>query len=256
MTYMMLTFEQPVSELIRAGLRLEYLFQQALSNLKDSSIWASRSVVAALVDILNILDRPDLKTKLTKELSRHLAILNRLEHLPNIDKQKLGAILLELESLVDLLHATNGKFGQELRENEFLNPIRQHLATPGGTSGFDTPAYLLWLQQPASERIATLAHWLKGFDSVHAAVSLLLQLTRQSCPPQSKTSVAGFYQTTLDPQAPCQLVRVAIPRELNIYPEISVGRHGISIRFYPLNLDERKPPIKEEFSFQLTTCIM
>jgi cell division protein ZapD len=249
-------FEQPVNEHIRVCLRLEHLFQQAMENLPSASLWNSRLVLSALIDILNMLDRPDLKTKLTKELSRHLITFSRLAETPHIDKQKLSILLLELEELVDLLHATNGKFGQELRNSDFLNTIRQHLPTAGGACGFDTPAYHLWLQQPATDRIANLAHWLKSFDTIHAAATLILRLTRQSTPPQVKTAVNGFYQNTLDPQAPCQLVRVAIPADLQLYPEISVGRHGICIRFFSLTLGERLPPVTDDIVFKLTTCIL
>jgi cell division protein ZapD len=249
-------FEQPVNEHIRICLRLEYLFQQAMDNLRGASVWHSRLALAALIDILNLLDRPDFKTKLTKELSRHLATFNRLALLPQVDAQKISPIILELEELVDLLHASSGKFGQELRDSDFLNTIRQHLPTPGGTCGFDTPAYQLWLQQPAMERIAHLAHWLHNFETIHAASTLLLRLIRQSNPSQVKTAASGFYQSTLDPQAPSQLVRVQIPVDMNIYPEISVGRHGISMRFFPLALGERSLPITDDVIFKLTVCIL
>lgn len=249
-------FEQPVNEHIRVCLRLEHLFQQAMENLPGTSAWNSRLVISALIDILNLLDRPDLKTKLTKELSRHLSTFSRLEQTPHIDTKKLSELLLELEELVDLLHDTSGKFGQELRNSDFLNTIRQHLPTPGGACGFDTPAYHLWLEQPATDRIAHLAHWLQSFETIYAAATLLLRLTRQNSAPQIKTAVNGFYQNTLDPQAPCQLVRVAIPNELKLYPEISVGRHGICIRFFSLALGERQPPVTEDIVFKLTTCIL
>ena len=249
-------FEQPVNEHIRLCLRLEHLFRQAMENVQGTSTWSSRLAIAALIDILNLLDRPDLKTKLTKELSRHLVTFSRLEKTPHIDTTKLSVVLLELEELVDLLHGTSGKFGQELRNSDFLNTIRQHLPTAGGACGFDTPAFHLWLEQPTVDRIANLAHWLQSFETIYAAATLLLRLTRQSSPPQIKTALNGFYQNTLDPQAPCQLVRVAIPGELKLYPEISVGRHGVCIRFFPLTLGERQPPVTDDVIFQLTTCIL
>jgi cell division protein ZapD len=94
-------FEQPVNEHTRACLRLEQLFQQLAHCLGGPSVWDSRSALAAIIDILNILDRPDLKTKLTKELCRHLANLARLEQTPHVDRKKLSVILIELEDIVD-----------------------------------------------------------------------------------------------------------------------------------------------------------
>lgn len=250
-----ITFEQPLNEHIRVCLRLEHLFQQAIHNLRGASLWDTRMVILAIIDILNILDRPDIKGKLTKELSRHLANLSRLEHTPHVDREKLTSVLLELEDLIDLLHATSGKIGQELRDNDFLTSIRQYLMVPGGACGFDTPAYELWLHQPATDRIATLAHWVRILEPYLAAVTLLLKLTRQSSSSNAKVAQNGFFQATLDPQAPCQLVRVSVASDLNVYPEISVSRHGICVRFFHLSLNEKAIQTHLEIPFKLTTCI-
>lgn len=250
-------YEQPINEHIRACLRLDYLFNEALYHVRGSSPWSSRNTLAAIADILNILERPDLKTKLAKELSRHLHNLKRLENTPNVDTRKLVPVLYELEELMDTLHATSGRIGKELRENEFVNTIRQRLSTPGGTSDFDMPAYCLWLHMPASERITQLTEWLSSFDVIRNTVNLLLKIVRQSALPQAKIASDGFFQMPLDPQAPCQLIRVQLATSPAVYPEISVGRHGISIRFIELvTSGARATQIKEAVTFDLTVCII
>ena len=85
-------YEQPVSEHIRVCLRLELLFQQAKYRLQAGSVWDSRAAIITLIDILNLLDRPDIKTKLTKELCRYLSVLSRLEKTSEVDHQKLSNI--------------------------------------------------------------------------------------------------------------------------------------------------------------------
>src|SRR5690348_4456703 len=107
-----ITYEQPVNEHIRVCLRLELLFQQAKYRLQAGSIWDSRSAILTLIDILNLLDRPDLKTKLTKELCRYLSVLSRLERTTEVDHQKLSILLVELESVIDSLQSMQGKIGQ------------------------------------------------------------------------------------------------------------------------------------------------
>ena len=125
-------YEQPVNELIRVCLRLEQLLQQGHETLRASSIWDSRNLMMIIHDILNILDRPDLRTKLTKEFVRYLANLSRLESVEHIDQKRLSATIIDVENVIDNLHATNGRFAQELRDNDFLNSIRQHLPNPCG----------------------------------------------------------------------------------------------------------------------------
>lgn len=251
-----IVFEQPVNELMRACMRLEHLFHQAIQHMTSTSVWGSRTALNAMTDILSILDRPDLKTKLTKELCRHLASFGRLEQTPHVDRQKLSHVLIELENVIDKLQATNGKFAQDLRDNEFLSSIRQHLLNPGGACSFDIPAYHLWLQRPPAERTVNLKSWFSQFIVIQTAINLLLRLTRGSSIPQPKTAQEGFYQTTLDAQLSCQLIQVILSADTDLFPEISVGRHGIFIRFHTLSVQGRPMQTSQDVHFKLSTCIL
>ena len=42
------------------------------------------------------------------------------------------------------LNALPGKAGQSLTENDWLMSIRSRIGIPGGTCGFDLPAYHAW----------------------------------------------------------------------------------------------------------------
>lgn len=248
-------YEQPVNELIRVCLRLEHLLHLGQDTLRSTTLWDSRATMTTINDILNILDRPDLRTKLTKEFVRYLASLTRLEGAEHIDQKKLSATIIEVENVLDSLHATSGRFAPELRDNDFLNSIRQHLSNPGGAVSFDVPAYHFWLQQPVGERNALMSKWFSYFENADNAVSLMLRLIRQSCNPQLQTAHQGFYQANLDPSQPVQLIRIAVPTEFNVYPEISVGRHGVSVRFYTPNFQDRPVQCDSDIVFRLSCCI-
>lgn len=248
-------YEQPINEHIRACLRLEHLFNQMGYWLRGQSIWETRAALAALIEILNVLDRPDIKAKFVKELSRYSAALAKFADTPHIDVTKLTAIQHEIEHVSHQLHAMQGRIAQSLRDNDFLTSVRTHLINPGGGCSFDVPAFHCWLQTPLSERTAQLTFWLGQLKNIRLAVDLTLRLIRQSSAPELREAHEGFYQAPLDPQSPCQLIRVITPHGLGAYPEISVGRHGISIRFYTLNLAERPTQTKEDIKFQLTCCV-
>lgn len=252
----MITYEQPLNEHIRVCLRLEHLFEQILINIENSSEWSSRTAALAMLETLNVIDRPDLKTKLTKALTQHTTTLTQLEVLPQVDSTKLRSILSELDRLIDALYATQGKIGQPLRNNEFLNIIRQHLYNPGGAVNFSNPAFQLWLQQPSVNRISDLKKWFKEFDQLRDVVNLLLRLTRQSCLPIERYADKGFYQQALDPNTICEMVRVILPISSNLYPEISVGRHRLSVRFLEPNCHEqgRSKQCDANLKFKLTCC--
>lgn len=254
----LIIYEQPLNEHIRVCLRLEHLFNQILNNIEIPTEWGSRATLIALLETLNVIDRPDLKTKLTKALTQHAATLTQLEVLPQVDSTKLRQVLNELDRLIDKLYATQGKIGQNLRNNEFLNSIRQHLYNPGGAVNFSNPALQLWLRKPTEERMEDLKTWLKEFDQLIDVVILILRLTRESNNAADKLAENGFYQQALDPNVSCELVRVALSSDTNLYPEISVGRHRLSIRFVRTNCHEqgRAKQTDLNINFKLTCCLI
>src|SRR5579864_9452696 len=70
-------YEQPLNEIIRVCLRMEQLFQQLDHQLHDSSELGTRNVITFIINLLHLLDRPDLKAKLAKEMNHHLSNLMR-----------------------------------------------------------------------------------------------------------------------------------------------------------------------------------
>jgi cell division protein ZapD len=249
-------YEQPLNEIIRVCLRLEQLFAQIDHQISDASILGTRNVVTAIINVLQLLDRPDLKTKLAKELTNQAAILMRLENTPQIDKVKLQSILKQLDELSRCFIDSSGKIGQPLREIELLNNLRLHLASPGGGCSFDIPVYYQWLNQSTEKRKETLRSWLTEFNNVKHATSLLLQLTREGSKVQQKKAEQGFHQELLDPQINLRLIRVAIPNTIVAYPEISIGRHFLSIRFFAPNIHERPTQYFHNFDFWLSYCTL
>ena len=249
-------YEQPMNELIRACLRLEHLFAKALQGIHGSSIWDSRSALSAIINIGSILERSDLRGKLSKELRRYSDSLSKYLLIQQVDLTALKAVLSQLETLYEELNTSERKIGQNLRNNEFLGNIRQYLFNPGGACSFDVPAYHAWLQQPVAQRSNDLTGWLKDFDTLRACVSLLLQLTRDSSLPILKFAPAGFFQEAIDPQVTCQMIRVIIPYTVQAYPEISAGKHRINIRFYQASTIMRAAQAAGDISFKLTCCII
>jgi cell division protein ZapD len=180
----------------------------------------------------------------------------QLEQRPNVDSKKLTELLVELDRLLQFLNNSPGKLGQKLRENEFLNPIRMQLPKSGGMSNFNGPAFYFWLQQTSESRFRALNNWFKELENIHKAVELLLQLTRETGTAQLKFAQQGFYQESLDANIPYQLIRVALPKDRKVYPEISVGRYGLSIHFYSPNFDGRAIKAGHEIPFKLACCIL
>jgi cell division protein ZapD len=247
-------YEQPLNEVIRVCLRLEQLFTQIEHHINRPNIFHTRHVISFIINILQLLDRPDLKAKLAKELSHHLTALNRYDNLPDIDKDKLHALTTQLEMLSHHFIDSSGKIGHRLREIELLNTLRTHLASPGGGCNFDIPLYHYWLQQPHEVREATLMDWLNDFSQIKMAANIILDLVRKSAKVEEKQAARGFHQELLDAQANLRMICVAITKDMLAYPEISVGRNFLSVCFLSPNIERHPGQYNGDIPFYLGYC--
>lgn len=247
-------YEQPLNEQIRLCLRLEYLFGQADYYLNYRSHWDLRQALNAILEILNISDRPDIKNKLGQVLNQYASSLTQLEKIPDIDKHKLNAMLNKIDCLIDSLHANAQKIGQELRDNEFLTAIQQRLYTPAGTCNFSLPSYNLWLHQDQSLIRQRLLSWLESFKLLRDIMSLMLSLTRESTTFKPAKAIGGFYQGSLEANIYHQMIRIGINSDKQIFPEISVGRHRLAVHFFSLDINGRAAQTPDDIIFELACC--
>lgn len=252
----MIIYEQPLNELTRILLKLEYLLQMGAHLNQRSDQWDSHTSLIALCDILNLLDRPDLRSKFTKEIQRFVNNLAKLQHSPDVNQQRLSSLLSRLDAALNILLSGSGRLAQPLRDDEFLNSVRQHLMSPAGTCNFDLPIYHYWCAQAPSLRIATVEYWQNQLNDIKELVRLLLELIRDSGHLEKQQAVNGFYQMTLDPLLPCQLIRVAVAADAPVFPEMSAGKHRLCVYFMAADFHKRPVQSNLNLNFQLALCII
>ncbi|HBC58539.1 MAG TPA: cell division protein ZapD, partial [Gammaproteobacteria bacterium] len=223
----MLTYELPLCERIRTFLRLESLFGEGTQAIYGESLREARQSLMALVTILHILDRNDLRTDVIKELDHQISRLAELDKIQDVDPHKLTYILDEMESLLDELIQHKGRLGQSLRDQEVLSSILQRMGLIAGTCDFDLPILQHWLGQEMSTRSEDLQEWYQQLDGIRRSINLILKLTRESNDAQEAIAVAGFYQNNLNKQRAYQLLQVSVARHLQVFPEISAGKHRV-----------------------------
>src|SRR5215510_2849470 len=78
-------YEQPLNERMRTFLRLELLYSQALYHSESEDALSSRAAVSALLEILAISARGDVRGDVLKELERHVQALNEFQSKPGVD---------------------------------------------------------------------------------------------------------------------------------------------------------------------------
>ncbi|WP_295386169.1 cell division protein ZapD [uncultured Thiodictyon sp.] len=248
-------FEHPLNERVRTFLRLEHLFEKVDYFMPQYDPWATRVAVEALLDIAAVTARSDLKTDIAKELERNLTALGRVARQPEVDPSALERISRDLERALDGITGLGSPIGQSAREDDFLKSVVQRSSIPGGACSFDLPLYHQWLVQSPERRQSRLETWLQDLRPADTAIRLMLSLARGSARPREVTAAGGFFQESLDLQAPAQLVRVTLPGGGALYPEISGHKNRFSIRF--MNIEPRGKPTQtpEHIAFRLTCCV-
>ena len=249
------TYEQPLNERVRTFLRYEQLTHRFIFFATQEEVSDTHTALMTLIEILSLVSRGDLKQELLKEIKRQIDILDQLTNKPKLNTAKLSAILSKHKSIFDRLHALRGQLSNHLKNSDFVSSIRQRAVIPGGTCDFDLPEYHHWLAQSFTQRNKALMDWIVPFEIVQEGVTHALQLIRESTPFATKNAQKGFYDQSLEPSLPNQLIRIGIAKEDNFFPECSAGKHRFSIRFLQQTDPNSNPKqAQTDIEFKLACC--
>ena len=248
-------FEQPLNERIRNCLRLEHLFAGIRDGLDGETEWHARAAIVSTLEVCDLLSRTDIKGELIKELERHVSKISGLRNNPDVDQGALEGVLAEVVPLVRDLKSTACHPGTTMRADELITQVKQRVSIPGGTCNFDLPAFHHWLCKPLAVRSAHLKNWLFDLVIIERAVSKVLQMLRESASGRSLSVEDGLYQQQLDPALQCQLIRLTIDNTLDVFPEISGGKHRFVVRFFRQPDTKGRPAqVREVVRFSLQCC--
>lgn len=245
-----------MTERVRTFLRLEFLFAQYEHHRQDHSEFGVRATMDALLDILVVLSRYDLKSDILKELNDQQVQFTRLAMRPNVDRQQLDGVLDDITQAQTGLQRMVSQFaGSQLRESDFLDSILKRSSIPGGTCGFDLPHYHFWLAQAREHIRRDLDAWWVDVRPFCTAVDLYLRLLRGSVEIEPMDARRGM--SVITPPGPALLIRVLVPIAARVYPEISAGKHRCTVRFMQApKADTRPVQASADIPFQIQFCAL
>jgi len=241
-------FEHPLNEKMRSWLRIEFLLQQLHANSEISSISSALNFFRAASDLLDVLERGEVKTELMKELERQQQKLLLWTDVPGVDMSRIQDVRTDLKHTVTLLMSAP-RTGQALREDRLVSLVKQRLGIPGGCCSFDLPTLHIWLHLPQAQRDRDVQAWLETLMPLHHALTSILDLIRQSGTFRNQTSLNGFFQ---DNAEGADLLRLRISLDNQLYPQISGHKTRYAIRFLPL--DSEKGQVPARLNFELACC--
>ena len=124
-------FEFPLKEKVRNYLRVEQLLGQLKITAKAEQSSLQLVFFEQLFELLDLIERIDLRSDLTKDLEAHEKNLVYWSKHPKIDTTALEHALKTVLRLRQKIK-TDGRFGYALKEDKLLSSIRQRFAIPGG----------------------------------------------------------------------------------------------------------------------------
>ena len=245
-----LIYEHPLNEKLRTYLRLEYLLAQ-LHSLNDlDSEWQQQAFFNALFDLVEVLDRNDIRPDLIKDCERCESALVAWANHPSVSGDKLKPILQKAVRLQSEL-LRSGKFVGNLKEDKFLAPLRQRFSIPGGTCYFDVPQLHYWFNLPLEQRQQMAAGWCHEFGLLLEAISFVLGFSREKGHFTAVVADNGFYQSNTDQH---ELLRIRYPIDAGVYPTVSGNKYRYAIRFMQLCDDAGRSNSDQSISFELACC--
>ncbi|AEC21948.1 hypothetical protein PT7_3408 [Pusillimonas sp. T7-7] len=161
-------------------------------------------------------------------------------------------MLTEIQDVAGEL-GTQGRIGQELRDNEWLASLRGRLAVPGGSSQVDMPSYFSWQIKSPDVRMHDLHQWVKPFLPLYKGLALILRVLRDSGDVVDVMARQGAYQEMLGGKV-FQLLRVWVDTALNIFPEMSANKYVIWVRFAAQDPELKPQPVTRDVAFKLARC--
>jgi cell division protein ZapD len=250
----MSSYEFPFNERIRTLLRLEDLFAKILLNVEGGEQHNHHAALISLLQMLDIIDRADLKMDLVQELDRQRLAMQNLRGNPVIQENILDETLREIGACSTTLRAESNKLGQHLRENEWLMSIKQRAGIPGGVCQFDLPSYHHWLNLGQARRNADFKNWLSKLMPMHDAIKTILRILRGSAISTKHHAVKGFYQQMLAGAKPAQMLIIHVPDDCPCFPEVSANKYAINVRFNGMDFVQKPRQCDHDIDFSMILC--
>lgn len=219
-----ITFQLATHYLPKIALRIECLYQTISQAREESHPVIHHYALKNVIEILQIIEKPELKSRFLKELMR-------IEHaLPKSSKEVPQELSNSLYTQIQMLTQVVGLFGEGIHQDPFLQVFRQTLPAHTQDCEVHPPQLLFWLESKPSTRQGDLTLWLANLNSLYMTIVLYLRLLRSTAEFDSIPMMNGFYQKSLPPKSSCHLILLRIDKSFGIVPRIQLGHHGLSLR--------------------------
>lgn len=223
-----ITFQLATHFLSRIALRLEFLFKTINQACHESHEVIHRFALKNIIEIIDVIEKPELKSRFLKELIRIEHVLKKNNLLVNSNLSD------DLETQIHLLNHVSGRFSNSIHDDEFLKTLRQIHHPNTKECEFNSPQLVLWFDSDPVLRQKTITQWVHCLKDLEYTVSIYLSLLREATEYLPITAFNGFYQHSVSPKLVNHLILLKMDKTEGITPKLQLGHHSLTIRLYEL----------------------
>ncbi|WP_144393684.1 cell division protein ZapD [Pleionea sediminis] len=246
-------FEFPLSQNYRQLLRLENTFSHFERLIRLNTEASNEASLLCIVNLLEYLSRIDMKTELIRELEAQTHQYEKLKSNPAVDVTKLENFLEQLAKLHQWAINYRGRLGDDLRQQPLIKNILTKQSLHTGVSSCDSPELSRFCRLSADKAKSYIEEWYHSFEGLKTSVSVILRLTRELSSFETGSAPMGDFLIE-KPNPGNTLLRIRLSKHDTVFPEVSAGKHRISIHFYYLDDKLTKLKCRKAVNFKYATC--
>lgn len=240
-----ITFQLATHFLSRIALRLEFLFKTINQACNESHEVIHRFALKNIIEIVDIIEKPELKSRFIKELIRIEHVLKK----PNLLNNR--SLFDVLATQIHVLNNVSGRFSNSIHDDEFLKTLRQIHHPNTKECEFNSPQLVLWFDSDPLLRQQAINQWVNCLRDLEDTVTIYLSLLREVTEYIPITANNGFYQHSISPKSVNHLILLKMDKSLGITPKLQLGHHSLTLRLYELATSQeiRDKTINMEIAF-------
>ncbi len=226
-------YQQSPQFLPKVSIRIENLLAYIHEGLHQSHPITHHYALKNIIELLKIVEKPELKSRYTKEFLRLEYTLSKVlpEQAPELWHRFK-------ETSLDLQNRVN-RISYEIFNDQFLQSMRLKIQDNWQECELQTPHLYRWLHQSSKSRKDSLKHWLGHLSDIENIIQVYLSVLRFFLVYEDITIHQSYYHQLINGHPTCQLIVLKIDSEIPAIPKIQIGNNSLSIYFNdPLLVEE------------------
>lgn len=223
-----ITFQLATHFLSRIALRLEFLFKTINQACHESHEVIHRYALKNLIELIDIIEKPELKSRFIKELIRIEHVLKKQATAVNLK------LFEELETQIHILNHVPGRFNNLIHEDQFLKTLHQIHHPNTKECEFNSPYLVMWLDLDPLLRQQAINNWVHSLKDLEYTVFIYLSILKETTEYIPIRAENGFYQYAFPVKTVNHLILLKMDKSLGMIPKLQLGHNNLTIRLYEL----------------------